>query len=63
MRRHVSEELTHFVGRGLAKDWERPEVADASAAWSTDLDDSQPGAWRYLVEAETDNGADIADHR
>jgi hypothetical protein len=28
-----------------------------------DLDGSQPDAWRYLVEAETDNSADIADHR
>lgn len=28
-----------------------------------DLDGSQPDAWRYLVEAETDNSADVADHR
>jgi len=29
----------------------------------TDLDGSQPEAWRYLAEAETDNSADVADHR
>jgi hypothetical protein len=29
----------------------------------TDLDGSQPDAWRYLVEAETDNSADVAEHR
>ena len=29
----------------------------------TDLDGSQPDAWRYLAEAETDNSADVADHR
>ncbi len=28
-----------------------------------DLDGSQPDAWRYLVETETDNSADVADHR
>jgi hypothetical protein len=27
----------------------------------TDLDGSQPDAWRYL--AETDNGADVTDRR
>jgi hypothetical protein len=41
----------------------RKWLADASAAWFTDLDGSQPDAWRYLVESETDNGADVADHR
>jgi hypothetical protein len=29
----------------------------------TDLDGSQPHVWRYLVEAETDNSVDVADHR
>ena len=29
----------------------------------TDLGGSQPDAWRYLVEAETNNGADVADQR
>jgi hypothetical protein len=29
----------------------------------TDLDCSQPDAWHYLVEAETDNSADVADQR
>ncbi len=29
----------------------------------TDLGGSQPVAWRYLVEAETNNGADVADQR
>ncbi len=29
----------------------------------TDLDGSLPDAWRYLVEAETDNSADVAGHR
>ena len=29
-----------------------------------DLDGSQPDAWRYLLEAQTDNSADVvADHR
>jgi hypothetical protein len=27
-----------------------------------DLDGSEPDAWRYLVEAETNNSADVADH-
>ncbi len=29
----------------------------------TELDGSQPDAWGYLVEAETDSSADVADHR
>ena len=29
----------------------------------TDLDGSQPDPWRYLGEAETNNGADVADRR
>jgi hypothetical protein len=29
----------------------------------TDLEGSQLDAWRYLVEAETDNSADVADFR
>jgi hypothetical protein len=41
----------------------RKRLADASAAWFTDLDGSQPDAWCYLVDAETDNGADEADYR
>jgi hypothetical protein len=28
-----------------------------------DLDGSQPHAWRYLVEAENDSSADVADQR
>jgi hypothetical protein len=35
----------------------------ASEYGFTDLDGSQPDAWRYLAEAETDNGADVADYR
>ena len=39
-------------------------LADGSAAWFIDLDGSQPDAWRYLLEAQTDNSADVvADHR
>jgi hypothetical protein len=70
VRRHVSEELTYFVGRGrklgtLRSSDQDPRkwLADASAAWFTDLDGSQPDAWRYLVEAENDNSADVADQR
>jgi hypothetical protein len=29
----------------------------------TDLGGAQPDAWRYLVEVETNNGADVADRR
>jgi hypothetical protein len=29
----------------------------------TDLGGLQPDAWRYLVEAETNNDADVADQR
>jgi hypothetical protein len=29
----------------------------------TDLDCSQPDPWRDLMEAETDNNADVADQR
>jgi hypothetical protein len=35
----------------------------AAEYWFTDLDVSQPDAWRYLVEAETDNSPDVADQR
>jgi hypothetical protein len=38
-------------------------LADASAAWSTDLDGSQPDPWRYLLKSETDDGADIVERR
>jgi hypothetical protein len=35
-----------------------------SRARYIDLDGSQPDAWRYLLEAQTDNSSDVvADHR
>lgn len=41
----------------------RKWLAGASAACFPDVDGSQPDAWRYLVEMEIDNGADVAERR
>ena len=67
-------ETPRYVGRAVAHLAADPEVARwngsslssgalAKVYGFTDLDGSQPDAWHYLLEAQTDNSADVvADH-
>src|SRR5918994_6681692 len=55
--------VLRIMGTGLLKPKNSApgtDVAGHAEYGFTDLDGSQPDGWRYLVEAETDNSADVA---